>query len=680
MKTEKVISTVFITMVIFVLCGSALGEPVFCAVGWFGEFAHIDPDIGVVTPIRNDLPSGLQALAWSPDGILYAGRENDIYKIDPRTGNYEHYLSITVDIRGMAISPSGVLYVTSEHTSSQAFGAINLETGAYTDIGLLWGDLTKAQGMAFSPNGVLYGIHPSRPSFKLFTIDLDDAETHLITDSLSTVGVNQSLSFTHEGALYAIGEEIFAQIDPTDGSVIEPIALSGCGECEFRGLALISNNNYDYYVNANGTGDYPTIQVAIDVASDGETVVAADGVYKGEGNRDIDFRGKAITVKSENGPENCVIDCETLGRGFYFQTNEGRDSILDGFTIINGRTDEMRYGGGIGAKNISSPTIRNCIVTECVAQNGGGGIASSGARIENCLILGNYAGWAGGGLWTDHSSVEIINCTVVDNKARDYGHGSCHWQDGHTSIINSIFWNEGNSEIYVRLSTISVSYSNVKNGFSGAGNIDADPCFVDASSGNYYLLADSLCIDTGDPNYIAEANETDLAGNPRILNDRIDMGTYEFVTTPAKPAPIYEVIDIGTGYVYALGINEKDEVVGHIKPNGSWSGSYAFYWNKESGLQSIGGRRARSINDLGQIAGQSASIQAGVWENGEWITLSNRQEAYAINNNGQVTGLISAQPSIPGPYAPFRDDNIYSPDFITLQRPYLRASHGFNIN
>ena len=145
--------------------------------------------------------------------------------------------------------------------------------------------------------------------------------------------------------------------------------------------------------------------------------------------------------------------------------------------------------------------------------------------------------------------------------------------------------------------------------------------------------------------------------------------------------PDYDVTEFGPGsYIYAKSLNNKNEVVGYIKPNDSWSGAYAFYWNKESGLQSIGGYRANSINDLSQIAGQSAFIQAGVWENGEWITLSNRQEAYAINNSGQVTGLISAQPSIPGPYAPFRDDDIYSPSFITLQRPYSRASYGFDIN
>lgn len=56
--------------------------------------------------------------------------------------------------------------------------------------------------------------------------------------------------------------------------------------------------------------EYSTIQAAINAAADGDTVMVADGVYTGDGNRNIDFKGKAITVMSENGPENCIIDCQ----------------------------------------------------------------------------------------------------------------------------------------------------------------------------------------------------------------------------------------------------------------------------------------------------------------------------------------------------------------------------------
>ena len=68
--------------------------------------------------------------------------------------------------------------------------------------------------------------------------------------------------------------------------------------------------------------EYGTIQSAIDDANDWDVIIVADGVYTGEGNRDLDCLGKAITVRSENGPENCIIDCNGIKaephRGFYF--------------------------------------------------------------------------------------------------------------------------------------------------------------------------------------------------------------------------------------------------------------------------------------------------------------------------------------------------------------------------
>jgi len=68
--------------------------------------------------------------------------------------------------------------------------------------------------------------------------------------------------------------------------------------------------------------EFQTIQSAIDASTAGDTVVVADGTYKGFGNKDLDFKGKSITVKSENGPYHCTVDCEGNGRGFHFKTLE----------------------------------------------------------------------------------------------------------------------------------------------------------------------------------------------------------------------------------------------------------------------------------------------------------------------------------------------------------------------
>ena len=105
-------------------------------------------------------------------------------------------------------------------------------------------------------------------------------------------------------------------------------------------------------------GDYPTIQAGIDAAVDGDTVLVANGIWTGDGNKNLDFGGKAITVTSENGAENCIINCEGDGRGFYFGNGEGENSEVSGFTITNGFDVD---GGGLYCYN-ASPTITNCTI------------------------------------------------------------------------------------------------------------------------------------------------------------------------------------------------------------------------------------------------------------------------------------------------------------------------------
>ena len=103
------------------------------------------------------------------------------------------------------------------------------------------------------------------------------------------------------------------------------------------------------YVDDDGSADFDTIQAVIDDANDGDTVLVAAGTYTGDGNRDIDFAGKAITVKSENGPQTCIIDCQGSEddphRGFYFHSGEEANSVIEGFTITGGYITRYASGG-----------------------------------------------------------------------------------------------------------------------------------------------------------------------------------------------------------------------------------------------------------------------------------------------------------------------------------------------
>ncbi len=291
--------------------------------------------------------------------------------------------------------------------------------------------------------------------------------------------------------------------------------------------------------------DQPTIQAGIDAALDGDTVLVADGTYSGEGNRDIDFHGKAIKVRSENGAANCIVDCQgsvaAEHRGFYFHSGEDEKSVVQGFTIRNGEAGPSTHGGAIFC-NQASPTIKDNLITgnscdfygggiccfnssavidgntiTANSANWGGGIScrESEATIRNNTISGNTAENNGGGIFCDFSSsltvlnnviagnfsdrsgggiacyftstLAMTNCTVASNNTNT-NTGGIYSSNSTVLIENSIVW--GNAWDQLRFAsggTGVVTFSDIQNGWSGEGNIDIDPLFVSGPLGEYCL-------------------------------------------------------------------------------------------------------------------------------------------------------------------------------------------------
>jgi predicted outer membrane repeat protein len=223
---------------------------------------------------------------------------------------------------------------------------------------------------------------------------------------------------------------------------------------------------------------YRTIQDAIDAAWIGDTIRVADGTYRGAGNTDLDFGGKALTLCSENGPAACLIDCRGQGSGFYFHSGEDSHCVVDGFTITNaGKVDT---GGGILCV-ASSPTIRNCIflaneadyygaaicnqygsspaISQCTFKNNatspvgidtrGGAIANrfgSNPIVSDCTFTGNSAGESGGAIAnTDDSRPQILRCVFQGNLARVEGGAVANLGQSHPVLAQCTF--TGNSAL-----------------------------------------------------------------------------------------------------------------------------------------------------------------------------------------------------------------------------------------
>lgn len=218
--------------------------------------------------------------------------------------------------------------------------------------------------------------------------------------SFSPDGINWSVPQELEPGIYDI------QVESVRGNCY--ITFSGTG-------VLIDNlqvNLHSSPADIRVPDDFATIQQAIDYARTGEIVEVAPGNYSGDGNRNIDFRGKAITVRSTYGADSTTIDCSgSVGhRGFYFHGGEGPESVLRGFTIIGATvpgSDVAQDSGSWGSSPLnpvgagiycefSSPVIVDCIIKECATELGGGiGVVNGSPAIIDCLIEDCRAGGLG---------------------------------------------------------------------------------------------------------------------------------------------------------------------------------------------------------------------------------------------------------------------------------------------
>lgn len=199
----------------------------------------------------------------------------------------------------------------------------------------------------------------------------------------------------------------------------------------FISLILFSVCTYaaDLKVSADGSARFETIQSAVDSAVNGDVVIVANGEYTGDGNTGIDFKGKAITVRSENGPENCIIDCKKSGRAFIFYHNETGTSAVSGFTVINANNAD---GGAIRCGKYDRGTVYEA--PRATEETGS-------PSISNCIFRNNYSDYAGAAIIINTSSPVISGCVFENNSAKQYGGAIAFMNEANPKIINCSFIN-----------------------------------------------------------------------------------------------------------------------------------------------------------------------------------------------------------------------------------------------
>ncbi|NQV18559.1 MAG: T9SS type A sorting domain-containing protein [Armatimonadetes bacterium] len=179
----------------------------------------------------------------------------------------------------------------------------------------------------------------------------------------------------------------------------------------------------------NIPGDYPTIQTGIDASTYMDTVLVQPGTYI----ENINFNGKSITVASlylttqdSIYIEQTIIDGNQIDTVVKFMNEEDSLAVLCGFTITNGNAGNTVYcnGGGINCQWEASPTLKNLIITNNFAGNGGGVYVDyySSAQLTNSRIYDNTSLFLGGGIYIDSSSL-IKNVIVSNNTSGGIGGG-----------------------------------------------------------------------------------------------------------------------------------------------------------------------------------------------------------------------------------------------------------------
>ena len=361
-------------------------------------------------------------------------------------------------------------------------------------------------------------------------------------------------------------------------------------ECSVRQGASVDVRRWSVLVNADlrveagslaekpdGSDERPfaTIPEACRVAVEGDVVLVGPGVYLGT----LEGPSARIEIRSTDGPERTVLDAEGQGRCFY--AGQNANTVLSGFTLVNGNAGEQ-LGGGACFGVVTNCVISNCVaaagggaaystlldsrVVDCLADYYGGGICDVTA--ERCVLYGNVA-WSdsGGGAAGNQSGSVLRHCTVFDNVGYLSGGGvdytcgcedSIVWDniDGAGGVSN---WEKVRSGWSWYATSFKGSCTHPSGFADSGGNITNNPLIVSCEAADWRLRAGSPCLAAaGDGTNMGAWQGEGLAGH--VISTLVD-GRGE-----VSPSAAF-VLDGGEATFVASG----DHPFLGFKTNGVWA-------------------------------------------------------------------------------------------------------------
>ena len=264
-----------------------------------------------------------------------------------------------------------------------------------------------------------------------------DTGVAVVNPSPDSLNAAWTLDGPGDYSVMGAGDSPLVDLVPGDYSVVwaelpdwvkppsEALVLAVGATVMFRGTYTVPESEPENVpiVKPDGTGDYPTIQAAVAGVPPLTTIILADGVFQGEGNRNIEIRDKVVSIISENGSAMTIIDCQDLARAF--KVVDVPYCWLEGITVRNAFPV---IAGGFGSGAGVYVENARCVVSDCVFENnlaswGSGVFCDDGGvvTVNDCTFRNSRAATGGAVASTWGGSVRLNGCVLINNRANRGG-------------------------------------------------------------------------------------------------------------------------------------------------------------------------------------------------------------------------------------------------------------------
>ena len=393
----------------------------------------------------------------------------------------------------------------------------------------------------------IYNVNYFKPGY--FPILIEDivaySSSTIPETTLESSGLSGALVGTLATGTYTVGFDIYVPEGET--LLIEPgtiLRFRDSVKFTVNGVLFAEGTETDtiVFTRLASTGSWGGI--LLEYSARGSRISYSFIEYGFPGGITANYISGYLIEKSrfEHNPNGIFLQgCEGLIRESLFQNNQVGIYVAEDRSIIRKAIFQQNARWGISIGWGITTSIENCLIINNITSGGdAAGIyclsCNPETRIINTHVVGNRGG---GGIIIGYNAPPILNCLIADN----YPFG-IHGAPLNHNIFNNNVWNNGTNFEESASEWLGANLSTNANGDSidAYGNIQLDPMFADAMSGDYHLLSGSPCLDAGAEFFIISSDTTwapliDFSDNIRPLGPRWDIGVYEGYVSAIGESP-----------------------------------------------------------------------------------------------------------------------------------------------